>query len=59
MLDLRLKQYIREHFEGRMNFEKMRVPPYAIHAIIVRPQEMEQFIDDLWVSISKKEHEQE
>ena len=55
-MDIRIKQFIREFFTGKMNEAKRRHGMTTVPAIIVREEELEKFIDDLWFDISKKEY---
>lgn len=56
MLDIELKQYLREFLQGEMEeSKKMTVIPQG--ALMVREDQTEDFLDRMWVFISKKEHE--
>lgn len=54
MPPLQLKQIIRAFFEERMAHSRKEAIAFGFVAgIVVRDQEMEKFIDELWVHIQK------
>lgn len=53
MLDLKYKQRIRDFIDGKMAHERQQSRVFrTTPAVIIRDDEMEQFIDDLWVHLN-------
>ena len=64
MLDINLKQYLREYFMLKMNQARGQSKHFYTSAgIIIRDTredaELEDFLDDMWVFISKKNMQNE
>lgn len=54
MLDLEIKQYIREFVQDRLKEGKIKMPFGAMPVFYVREDQSEKFIDDMWVYINSK-----
>lgn len=55
MLEIEYKQKIRDFCEAKMAISRREAKVYRFApAIVVRENEMEKFIDDLWLELNKK-----
>ena len=57
-MDLEIKQHIRDFFEGKMQPEIEKARYFnVIPALIIRQEEMEPFINELWFYLQDKTHQ--
>ena len=59
MLDLAIKQYIRDFVEDRLKEGKILMPFGSMPVFYVKQDQAEKFIDDLWVYINTKKMDNE
>jgi hypothetical protein len=52
MLDIHIKQYIRDYLNGKMQEQRQLSRVYrTVPAIIIRDDELETFIDEFWIHL--------
>ena len=54
MIDLEVKQYIREFIEMKLQEGRIKMPFGSEPVFYIKKSDAEKFIDDLWVSINIK-----
>lgn len=59
MLDLKIKQFVREFIQMKLAEGRAKVPFGAEPVFYVKQSDSESFIDDLWVFINSKKMEDE
>ena len=59
-LDIRLKQYMRDHLMGMMIEEIKKARAFGwVPAIVIKDTELEQFIDRMWESIVLSDYQRQ
>jgi hypothetical protein len=57
MLDIHIKQYIRDYLNGKMQEQRQLSRVYrTVPAIIIRDDELETFIDEFWIHLQDSAH---